>query len=219
MRRVRAQYSVDGGDHWQEAKPAEGFPTVDLATQPYSTITDQNRHLFVWDVVGSGFYGQSQNVILRLEGIPSVKPIKGSISGPFQRVVVSTQSMPFRVRGNQVHVTNGSDPVPNALVYRLAQHQTTADAMRAGTEAFHTDTEGYLQGRGVIDEDDRLVALAPIKSEFATDGRIALDDVDDWMDLGARGSLDISDSLSIEAWVKVDERNGSRFIVAYGSTT
>jgi hypothetical protein len=52
-----------------------------------------NTHLFVWDLAASGFSGQSDTVVVRLEAVPA--------QGSFPRAWVSAQTLPFRVHGSQ----------------------------------------------------------------------------------------------------------------------
>ena len=119
--------------------------------------------LFQWDVFASGFFGQSDNVVFRLEAYPSLT------SGPngvpvFQRPYASATTFPFRVRGTQVQVFSGTQPISNALVYRLLAGQTLRAQPFADSSGrpFRTDGQGYLQGRGQLGRGDRLVALYPI---------------------------------------------------------
>ena len=68
------------------------------------------------------------------------------------------------MRGSQVRVLSDTVPAKNALVYRLPVSQT-ANAepyVSLSGEPFHTDGQGYLQGRGEIRRGDRLFAMVPI---------------------------------------------------------
>ena len=170
MRAAKALFSLDGGDHWREAKPVTGTKTSDLATLPYPQSTATNTHVFNWDVNSTGFFGQSDDVVVRLVAYPGLKPRRNSIPGPFQRPFVSTQTLPFRVRGNQVKVitdtvTGGST---DAVVYRLpARQERGAEPLGGIEEPFRTSADGFLQGREemAVDPDekksDRLVAFWP----------------------------------------------------------
>lgn len=174
VRAIRVYYSPEGSfsgsrDRWRSAKPAPGTQTTDLATSPYPTRTVTNTHVFTWDVFGSGFFGQSDNVVVRIEALPNLKPVRNGVPGPFQRPYVSTQSFPFRVRGSQVRVVqagNPVQPVSSALVYRLPASQTheAQPYQNRGGQPFRTDSQGYLQGRGELYPGDKLVALQPISS-------------------------------------------------------
>jgi hypothetical protein len=125
----------------------------------------RQTHVYNWDVFNSGFFGQSDNVVFRLEAYPSLHP---SITGVpvYQRPFASATTFPFRVRGTQVQVLSGTRPIANALVYRLLAGQTIGAQPMANSSGvpFHTDGLGYLQGRGRIDRFDQLVALYPISS-------------------------------------------------------
>jgi hypothetical protein len=153
---IRAFYSPDGGGHWLPAVAASGTVTTDLSTNA--------SHVYTWDVLGSGFFGQSDNVVFRLVAYPSLRPQPNRIPGPYQRPFVSAQTYPFRVRGSQVRVLSATSPISNALVYRLPAGQQTGGLPLGTTitSPFHTDNQGYLQGRGEIQPGDRLLALAPV---------------------------------------------------------
>jgi len=172
MQAVRAYYSLDGSfpanrAQWREAKPLPGTQTTDLSTSPFPTITVASTHVFNWDVLGSGFFGQSDNVVVRLEVLPNLKPRPNSVPGPFQRPYVSSQTFPFRVRGTQVRVLQAENPLHllnNALVYRFPANQTR-DAEPFQDQrgvAFRTNGQGYLQGYGSLQTGEQLVALLPI---------------------------------------------------------
>jgi hypothetical protein len=122
-------------------------------------------YIYQWDVFKSGFFGQSDNVVFRMEAYPSLK------SGPngvplFQRPYASAITFPFRVRGQQVRVLSETLPISNAIVYRLRAGQTSGAQPFSDSsgQSFRTDGQGYLQGRGEIKEGDRLVALLPISA-------------------------------------------------------
>jgi len=170
--KVSGYYSLNGGGLWHEAKPGPGSELgPGLASCPYSLTPPADcQHSYVWDVFGSEFFGQSDNVVLRLVAIPSVKSQGNDVAGPYQRGYVATSTFPFRVRGNQVRVV-GEDgrPRPGANVYllpatQLAGAQPASDGRGV---VYHTDGQGYLQGRGSYNpgtngEGDSLIALWPI---------------------------------------------------------
>jgi len=161
---VRAYYSPDGGGQWYTATAASGTAATNLTATVSGTT-----HVFSWDVLASGFFGQSDNVVFRMEAFPSYLPTVNTMPDPNQRPYASATTFPFRVRGTQVKVISGTAPAVNALVYRLAASQSlgaTPIANSAG-RAFRTDGQGYLQGRGQINLGDRLVALWPITSTGA----------------------------------------------------
>jgi hypothetical protein len=171
---IRAYYSLDGAlgsdrTRWRIARPATGTQITDLTTSPYPTKTVASQHIFQWDVQGSGFFGQSDNVVLRIEALPGVKPTVNGVPGPYQRPYVAAQTLPFRVRGSQIRVVragNPPQPVNGAIVYRLPANQVANGLPfrnHNGSE-FRTDQNGYLQGRGALEVGDRLVALVPISA-------------------------------------------------------
>jgi len=166
VRQVRAFYSVDGGGRWYPAVATTDTKTTNLSTSPYPTPTLTNTHVFQWDVFNSGFFGQSDQVVVRLEALPSLKPLANQVSGPYQYPLVATQTFPFRVRGSQVRVVTAGTQAPaaGAFVYRLPQTQTRIARPYQDQQGkpFITDPQGYLQGRGELAQGDQLIALWPI---------------------------------------------------------
>jgi hypothetical protein len=74
MREVRVYYSLDGSfpsdrGKWRVAVPTLDTITTDLTTSPYPTPTITNTHVFTWNVFESGFFGQSDNVVIRIEAL------------------------------------------------------------------------------------------------------------------------------------------------------
>ena len=158
---VRGFYSPDGGGRWRPAYPLTGTVTAGLAA-------DHSEHVFEWDVLGSGFMGRgfmgrSDDVVFRLEALPSLAPRPGSSPGLVQQPRIATRTYPFRVRGHQVRVMEEGAEVSGALVYRVPAGERSGGeplADRAGIP-FKTDANGYLLGRGELGSGDRLLALAP----------------------------------------------------------
>ncbi|MFI0607118.1 MAG: FG-GAP repeat domain-containing protein [Anaerolineae bacterium] len=161
FRHLAASYSIDGGGHWITATA-----TADTIT---NTVSSNLASVFTWDVFASGFFGRSDNVVLRFVAYPNLGPRKQGVPGPFQRPFVSTQTMPFRVQGTQVRVLRDGQPVPGARVYDLPEGRTTGATQftNLAGQPFLTDAAGYLQGRGQLKIKDRLVALAPITHTVA----------------------------------------------------
>ncbi|MCA9981814.1 MAG: proprotein convertase P-domain-containing protein, partial [Anaerolineales bacterium] len=132
------------------------------------------EHQFVWDTFASGLFGESDNVVFRIEAYP--QPTTAVGNGQFryhspapsnQWPSASSTSTPFSVRGTQVRVLSGTQPVADALVYRLPAGQTgNAQPIASETsgEPFTTAADGYLQGRGVLNVNDQIVALLPIST-------------------------------------------------------
>lgn len=147
--RVRGFFSPDGGGRWFPAVAGSGTITRNVASGV--------EQVYRWDVGASGFLGQSDNVVFRLEALPG-----GPL--PSQRPFVSAQTYPFRVRGTQVQVVNeAGQPVQGALVYRRPAGQSTGGPPIGGPDTpFRTDALGYLSGRGQIGPGDQLVALWPV---------------------------------------------------------
>jgi subtilisin-like proprotein convertase family protein len=132
-------------------------------------------HVLTWDTFASGVFGQSDNVVFRLEaypqpahtGITGTYRYTDATPGPYQWPYAAAATFPFRVRGTQVQVYSGTvapgNEVAGAMVYRLPCGQSCDAEPLGGVESpFHTDAHGYLQGRGQLEIGDQLVALLPI---------------------------------------------------------
>ncbi|MBN1890565.1 MAG: VCBS repeat-containing protein [Thermoflexales bacterium] len=122
------------------------------------------EHVFVWDTFASAFFGQSDNVVFRIEAYPSLRPYTDTVPGPYQWPYAAASTYPFRVRGTQVQVLSGGQAAPNALVYHLPKGQAAGAkpvANNAGIP-YRTNAQGYLQGRGQIAVGDSLFALWPV---------------------------------------------------------
>jgi predicted nucleotidyltransferase len=163
--RIQGKFSLDGGGKWRTAIATSDTVTQSLQTRPYPEMTT-NRYVYTWDIFNSGVMGQSDNVVFRLEALPDLHPREYSVSRSYQHGIYATQTTPFRVRGTQVRVISGTMPISNALVYRFPKGETTGGATLADKSGkpFQTDNQGFLQGRGIINAGDALVALAPITS-------------------------------------------------------
>ncbi len=140
------------------------------------TLTPFAPYVFKWDTFASGVFGQSDNVVVRLLAYPqepaglATPPGKyrytNSVAGLYRWPFVSATTFPFRVRGTQVQVVldgnaGGADP-GGALVYRQPIATTDlAQPMPDTGQALHTDSKGFLGGRGHLAIGDGLVALWP----------------------------------------------------------
>jgi subtilisin-like proprotein convertase family protein len=123
-------------------------------------------HVYYWDPLASGFFGQSDNVIVRLEAVASITNTSNAIAGPYLYGAYAAQTFPFRVRGTQVRVISNTTPVAGAFVYRLPAGDSVGGALVADDSGnpFTTNAQGYLQGRGQLNVGDQLLALYPISA-------------------------------------------------------
>jgi len=155
---VLAEYSMDGGGAWQPA--AASSSTV------VKHISEGSR-VFEWDILGSGMFGKSDNVVFRLKVIPEINTLPGSTPGPYLYGSFATQSLSFRARGTQVQVQNTSgEPAQHALVFRRSGDSGQAQPFKdLSGQPYRTDALGYLQGYGRIAVGDQLVALCPSSQE------------------------------------------------------
>jgi subtilisin-like proprotein convertase family protein len=149
---------------------ADAVPSADdgqlLSWGITATLNSGAVYTYTWDVFASGFLGQSDNTVFRIEAIPVISQTPNSIPGPYLYGAHASQTFPFRVRGTQVRVLSGTVPVSNALVFRFPVGQTTGAQPYADLlgQPFRTSGQGYLQGRGQLNLGDRLLALLPISA-------------------------------------------------------
>ena len=175
---LAAFYSLDGGDHWQPA-----IPTTNTLT---THLTPQN-HTYHWDTFASGFFGQSDNVVLRFVATsPTANSTPtqtyyytNSTPSAYQRPYASATTFPFRVRGTQVQVVSqtisGPVPVQGAIVYRLPNGQTSEAALMPAADQLHqTNIQGYLPGHGTLALGDQLMALLPVANPISFTDKISL---------------------------------------------
>ena len=158
---VSASYSFDGGGKWY---PAIADEPPNLTASP-----DGTKHVFKWNLLKSGFFGASDNVVFRITAYPGTLPSPHGVSGPYLYPYVSATTFPFRVHGTQVQVVEQgtNQPITGAQVYRLPVGQARNAhplLIRPGGPPLQTNGQGYLSGRSIIELDDQLIALAPITS-------------------------------------------------------
>lgn len=129
-------------------------------------------YTYNWDTFASGFFGQSDDVVFRIQAYPSYRPMTGTVPGPYQRPYASAQTFPFRVRGTRVQVFSNTVPTSNTLsetlVFRLpADKERGATPLGGVEEPFRTATSGYLPGRAeikagkTVTDSDKLIAVWP----------------------------------------------------------
>jgi hypothetical protein len=159
VRAIHSYYSLNGDGQWLPAVATSGTITSDLNTSISGTV-----HVYNWDIPASGFFGQSDNVVFRIQAIPAITNTPNGIPGPYLYGSYASSTFPFRVRGTQVRVMKGATPATNALVYQLpaGQIQNAEPFADIAGQPFHTNGQGYLQGRGSLNTGDRLFALVPI---------------------------------------------------------
>ncbi|MEZ4681767.1 MAG: VCBS repeat-containing protein [Caldilineaceae bacterium] len=164
---IQGYYSLNGGGQWYPALASAATATRDLATKSGSGPA---HHRFTWDVYGNQFLGHSDNVIFRLEVLPSQQPVQNGQPIGAPRGYVAAESSPLRVRGTQVRVVNENGmPVVGALLYKLSPDSATrADSfpLRNGS-AVRTNPMGFIESRGQLSPGDQLIALQPISATHA----------------------------------------------------
>ena len=145
------------------------------------------KHVYHWDTLASGFFGHSDNVVLRfVASLPTANNAPSqtyhytnTTPGAYQRPYVSAITFPFRARGTQVRVFRRSEnrvgPVKGAMVYRLPNDQTRgATLMPEANHPTQTNVQGYLPGRGTLTNGDQLMALVPIVNPITFTDKISL---------------------------------------------
>ncbi|MCP4410137.1 MAG: hypothetical protein GY807_20820 [Gammaproteobacteria bacterium] len=178
IRFIRACYSLDGGGNWQIAvKDGDNTSATETIVQPQNrcpfipTLEANNNqqnltassfptgtdHIFKWDTFASGFFGQSDNVVFRIEIYPDLHPVEKGVAGPYQWPYAAATTFPFRVQGTQIKVVDETNnPVEGAIVYR---NDTPLP--------FRTDHQGLMPGRGELNLEDNLVAMLPVSATRA----------------------------------------------------
>ncbi len=126
--------------------------------------------VFYWDLYASRFFGQSDQIVFRLEALPELWPQPNRAVGPYQFAYGASATLPFRVRGTQIRVYSetvqtGREAL-GAIVYRLEDAAPAGGYLLAdGTGSpYRVDGRGYLGGRGEIETGDQLFALLPVTS-------------------------------------------------------
>lgn len=132
-------------------------------------------HTFYWDTFASGFFGESDNVVVRFEarpyapiGTPGSYRYYNTAPGPFQHVALSATTFPFRVRGTRVQVYSETvgegNEAEGARILRLPAGQTIGGQfMRDENGRPHaTNADGYLPVFDDIQLGDQIAAVHPI---------------------------------------------------------
>ncbi len=176
VRRVALSYSTNGGGGWLPAQAVTGTVTTTLETLAApAPVGDGWKHTYRWDTVESDFAGRSDNVVLRLQAYPDVRPTRNGVPDAFQWPYASATTPPFQVVGREVRVlqagANGEDPAPveGAYVLRVpARTNLPAEPLTdAAGNPLRTDALGFVRGSGPIRTGDRLVAMLPITDTYS----------------------------------------------------
>jgi hypothetical protein len=117
-----------------------------------------------WDTWRSGFYGQSDNVVVRLQAFQNASTSSNGVPGPYWYGSSASQTFPFRARGRQVQVRLAGKQKDQAMVLSQPADQPN------GFFTFYQDRNGepyrtvggWLQGYGLLQTGAKLVALLPI---------------------------------------------------------
>jgi hypothetical protein len=122
-------------------------------------------YTFNWDTFQSGFFGQSDNVIIRIQAFPALSDHPNGLPGPYLYGSSTAQTFPFRARGRQVQVRLSGKEKDKAIV--LWQPADQPDLPFTPYEdqdhtPYRTNSQGWLQGYGKLETGDKLVALVPI---------------------------------------------------------
>jgi hypothetical protein len=169
--RVGVSYSYNGGGQW---RTAFGDIPTNRSTSPYPTTNVTNTHGFSWDILQSGFFGQSDNVVLRFVAYaqsnkadtPGSYRYYDSVAGTYQWASTSATTFPFRASGTRVRVYKESLAIDNKLsdasVFRLKKdYETGAELMPDPDKPLSTDYQGFLPGAGELAKGDKLFAIWP----------------------------------------------------------
>ena len=151
-------YSLDGGQTWRAAQPTDDSETRKLAPGQYN---------YTWDIFGSGVVGASDHTLFRLQVRPNFEPLTNGIPGLYQRPFAQTETLPFRIRGKQVRVLQDGQPIAGAVVYHQPKSQTGPAPVQSNRFGFPltTGSNGFLAGRDVLAEEDKLIAMVPVPTD------------------------------------------------------
>ncbi len=218
---IRVEYSYSGGGQWFAAEVLS-----DTAKLRYKVICknldlEVRKDIFLWDTFASGFYGQSNNVVLRFTA--QSQPIQAEImhtvqytnqvAGPYQTAPSVAVSPVFRVRGAQIQVFTETldSPASGAAVYLLREGNQTAQLMGnpIANRPLTTDEQGYLNGRGSLIFGDKLLAMLPVSQTYRIPPQLVFD---------GSGSAEVKFSsapvnkdLTAEFWFYPQSETGSLF--------
>ncbi len=173
VRLVELEYSPDGGGRWLRAMPTTETVTTSLAAAPFPAVTPTNTHVYTWDTFASGFFDQSDDVVLRIKAYPGTGVARNGVPDAFQWPYATAATSPVRVRGTQIQVFSEAKAISNtvsgAYVFRLPADQIAGGSLLANqaNEAYRTNARGYLQGASKVVPGDRLVALWPVASTYS----------------------------------------------------
>ncbi|HSD82754.1 MAG TPA: LamG-like jellyroll fold domain-containing protein, partial [Anaerolineae bacterium] len=82
---------------------------------------------------------------------------------------------------------------------------------------FHTDGQGYLQGRGELNLADQLLALAPVHSAIHYEGVVDLDGIDDYVIKNPLNAAPIT-ATTISFWMRSADQDGQGTPLSYATT-
>ncbi|MBN2389765.1 MAG: hypothetical protein JXR84_03515 [Anaerolineae bacterium] len=194
------------------------------AAQPQWSNGFFATYVYTWSTFASGFFGQSDDVILRMVAYP--QPAQSTITGTYkyynstplyQHTYASATTFPFRVRGTQVRVYSEtehiSNTVANAMVYRWSEGAGNRLLADSGGTPFRTDQHGYLQGRGEIGLGDRLLAMLPVSTVAEYAGELTFDGVDDTAFITPLNSMPIAET-TVSFWINTTQGTGAPFSYA-----
>ena len=124
---IELDYSPDGGGRWLPAVATTDTVKTSLAATPFPTATLTNTHVYTWDTFASGFFDQSDNVVLRLKAYPGTGVARNGVPDANQWPYAAAATSPVRVRGTQIQVFRETKAISNtvagAYVFRLPADQ------------------------------------------------------------------------------------------------
>ena len=206
VREIKAAYSLNGGGQW--------FPAVATTDTLTGNIkADGTQQIYQWDVFTSGLFGQSDNVVFRIQAIPDLTPAPDGSAEASLFGTVSAQSAPMRVRGTQVQVFDESisagNEVANAVTYVLQEGQSKAQLM--GTSLpFVTNQEGFLNGRGNLKSGDQLLAMLPVTQTYRVPPQLIFNGQRSYAEVPMLSNV-MTDSFTLEFWTFPTALSGTLF--------
>ena len=166
---VMASFSLNGGGQWFPAISAGNTMTLDVDV---NTI----QH-FEWDTFASGLFGQTDNVIFRIDALQPNNPVPNTAASATTRASIAVKTFPFRVHGMQILILNENSPVTttSTIVYRLSKREQDSPrgqgrplgSIQVPLQTDHRTFDGVLRGFGKLNPGDQLIPLVPAKEDNA----------------------------------------------------
>ncbi|HSH02144.1 MAG TPA: FG-GAP-like repeat-containing protein [Anaerolineae bacterium] len=200
--------TIESGNNLATLAPKQADTTTNLYDNPAPIIDFIPlgiTHVYTWDTFASGFFGQSDNVLLRFEVYPQNSALTltyrytSTVAGSYQRPFVSASNLPARIRGTQIQVKSDT---PITITIPAESNALAHLAFEEGSGTTTTDITGNgydgSLGTGVSWSSATPLTYSNHALAFAG-GQASLP-------LANSSDLD-SDTFAVSMWVKVSQFN------------